>query len=138
MEGNRLKFALRAVANQRHAPRIGTRQRMCCHERGGASAHRCGEGQFRQQHRIAGVHVGEHAKRHHGVQALRRVARVTVDVLECVALGVGDRHQLNHANVRMVSNARRLVKVCPANEVRFNRARQLPDELRYTDLLHQP
>ena len=99
VEGQRLEFALGAVADQRHAPRVGVRE-LARHQRGGrGGAQRGRQGQFRQQQRIAGVDLGEHAEGHHREQAAAGVARVAVDVLEREMLRIGHRHQLDHADL---------------------------------------
>ena len=137
VESQRLELALRAVANQRHAPRIGPGQCARGHQRGGASAQRGGDRQFRQQHRVTGVDVGEHAEGHHGVQALCRVAGVAVDVLERITLGVRDRHQLDHADCGVVGHAGALVELLPTHEVVVDHIGQLADEAGHAGLLHQ-
>ena len=84
VEGERLELALRAVADQRHHAAVGPRQAPGGHHRRRGGAHRGGQREFAEQHRAAGVDVGEHAERHHGGQAGAGVLRVAVDVLEAV------------------------------------------------------
>ena len=120
VEGDRLKFALRAVADQRHRARVWAGQRPRCHERGGAGAKRGRQRQFGQQHRVARFNLGQRAESHHRRQAFGGVAGVAVDVFEGVVRGVRDWHQFDHAGSRMVGNTRRFFKVGPAHEVVSN------------------
>ena len=137
VEGQRLELALGAVADQRHALGVRAGQGAGCHQRGGTGAQCGGDGQLRQQHRIAGVHVGQHAEGHDGVHAALGVAGVAVDVLEGIALGVGDGHQLDHADVGVVGHARGLVELGPVQEVVADGVGQLADEAGHADVVNQ-
>ena len=128
VKGQRLELGLRAVADQRHAARVGPSQRTRRHQRGRGGAQRGGQRQLRQQHRPAGVDIGQHAEGHHGVEAAPGVGRVAVDVLEGVALAVGRRHQLDHADLGMAGHAGRLVELGPAHEVGRQRIGQIAEK----------
>ena len=95
VERDRLEFALRAVADQRHDAAVGPREPLRRERRGRGRAQRRRHRELRQQQRIAGVHVREHAERHDREQALGRVPGVAVDVLEGIEPAVGGRHQLD-------------------------------------------
>ena len=94
---NRLKFALRAVTNQRHHAAAGPRHVSGGQRRHGGGSQRGGHRQFRQQQRVAGFDIGQHAECGHGQQTERGVFRMAVDVLERIHLAVTGRHQLDHA-----------------------------------------
>ena len=81
--------------------------------------------------------LSQNAERHDRVKAVRRVARVAVDVLEGIALGIGHWHQLDHADRGMVGHASRFVEIGPAHEVLLDDGGQLADEWRDANLLHE-
>ncbi|MCY1548298.1 hypothetical protein D9M68_844010 [compost metagenome] len=137
MEGQRLELALCAVADQCHAPGVRTGQRAGGHQRGGARAQGGRHGQLGKQYRVAGLDVGQHAEGHDGVEPALGVLRVAVDVLEGIALGVGDRHQLDDADVGVIGNAGRFIEGLPPHEILLDGVGQLADEACDTDLLHQ-
>ncbi|MNE44610.1 hypothetical protein D3C80_1388450 [compost metagenome] len=137
VEGQRLEFALRAVADQRHLARVRSGQCLGCHQRGSRSAQGGGNGQFGQQHRVAGFDIGQYAEGHHGMQVTRGVGRVAVDVFEGVAAVVGDRHQFDHTHFRMAGNTRGFIKLLPAFEVFANGSGQFANERRYANVMHQ-
>ena len=66
VESQGLEFALRAVADQRHAAAARAGQCARCHGRHGGSSQCGGEGEFRQQQGHSRGHVGQHTKGHHG------------------------------------------------------------------------
>ncbi|MCY1428179.1 hypothetical protein D9M71_440520 [compost metagenome] len=137
MEGQGLEFALRAVADQRHLARVRAGQCLGCHQRSRCGAQGGGDGQFGQQHRVAGIHIGQHAKGHHRMQVTCGVGRVAVDVFEGIAAVVGDRHQFDHAHFRMAGNTCGLIKLLPAFEVFANGRGQFANERRYANVMHQ-
>jgi hypothetical protein len=96
--------------------------------RGGGGAQRGGDGEFGQQQRVAGVHVGQHAEGGDRQQAQLGVLGVAVDVFEGVLVAVAGRHQLDHAVGRMDGVARRLVEIVPAPVVMLDLAGQAFDE----------
>ena len=122
-----LELALRAVADQGHAAAVGPGQVLGGQHRGGGRAQRRGQRQFRQDARVAGVHVGQHAKCRDGQQAVAGVLRVAVDVFEGVLAAIGNRHQLDHADWRVAGHAGRLVELRPAPEILANHAHQFAD-----------
>jgi hypothetical protein len=136
MKCDGLEFALRTVADEGHDARAGPShvpRRQCGNRR---RAQRRDKGHLRKQQRIAGCHVGEHAEGGDGEEALARILRVAVDVLEGIQPPVAGRHQFDHADRRMAGMARGLVKVTPAPVVRGNFAGQLLHEKRRPDVAH--
>ena len=117
MEGQRLKFALRAIADQGHGLAAGAGQRARRDSRHGGCANRRGDRQFADQFRRAGCHVGENPEGHHGRQVVAIVGWVTVYVFEGIAPGVGHGHQFDDPDLRMIGHAGALVEVGPAQEV---------------------
>src|SRR5690606_40052812 len=95
VERQRLELALRAIADQRHRTRAGTRQRTRRQDRGGGGAQCRGQGQLADQQRAAGGDLGQRAESHDGGQAAARILRMAVDILEAVQRVVGGRHQLD-------------------------------------------
>ena len=120
VESQRLEFALRAVADQRHASGIRTRQGTGSHQRSSAGAQRGGHGEFGEQHRITRLDIGQHAEGHHGEQPALGVLRVAVDVLEGIAGDAGG-----------------FVEGLPAHEILSDGVGEFADEAGDTDLLDQ-
>jgi len=131
VEGDRLKFTLRTVADQRHGTATGTRQVACRERRHRGRAQCGGHGQLRQQQRVAGLHVGEDAKCGHRQQPRRGVLRVPIHVLEGEAVAVAGRHQLDHAKCRVTGHACALLERIPARIVGLDLACQALDEARH-------
>ena len=132
-----LELTLRAVANERHAARIGPCQGPCGHGRCGRSAQRGGQRQLGHQQRVAGSHFGQHTKRHHRGQPADGVAGVPVDVLEAVVRVVGHGHELDHAARAVAGHAGRLVKVLPAQVVAVQVLGQLGHEAGRGDVVNE-
>ena len=126
-KGDRLELALRAVADQRHAAAARPRQALRGQRRHRRGTDRGGDRQLGQQPRRAGGHIGEHAECHHRRQAQPVVGGVAVDVLEGELRGVGNRHQLDHADLGMACDASRLVEILPAQKVGFDARRHAAD-----------
>ena len=123
LKRQRLEFALRAVADQRHHAAAGPCQRLRGQGRSGGGAQGGGQRQLGQKQRPAVGDFGQHAKGHHGGQTQAVVVRVAVDVLEAVALAIGHGYQLDHAlrrMRRMRRHARGLVEFGPAQKVVAN------------------
>ncbi|MCY1176979.1 hypothetical protein D9M73_172670 [compost metagenome] len=97
IEGDGLELALRAIADQRHAAAVFSRQVAGGQGRGGCGADGGGQGHFAEQQRCTGIDARQGAEGHHRGQAMASVLRMAVDVLEGVAAGVRDWHQLDHA-----------------------------------------
>jgi hypothetical protein len=97
LEGQCLKLTLCAVANQGHGAAVCAGQGTGRHGRSGRGAQRGGQRQFADQQGRTRGHVSQHAKRHHGGQAMLDVVGVAIDVFEGVLVGIGHGHQLDHA-----------------------------------------
>ena len=116
-ERNCLEFALRAIADQRHGFAIPAGQHFGRHGRGRSRAQGGGNGELAEQLGVTGGHIGQHAKGHHGGQALQRVLGVAVHVLERVQRVVGHRHQLDDTVGAVVGSAGGFVEVLPTQKV---------------------
>ena len=81
VESQRLEFALRAIADQRHGAAVLPGQVACSQHRHGGGAQCGGQCELGHQQRVAGVHIGQHTKGRDGEQALGRVLGVAIDVL---------------------------------------------------------
>ena len=119
LEGQRLEFRLGAVADDRHAAGPLGRQVFGGKRGCGGGAQRGQDRHLRQQHRIAGVDIGEHAEGGDCLQTLPGVLRMAVDIFEAIDLAIAGGHQFDHADRRVRCDARRLVEQVPAFEVFF-------------------
>ncbi|NYH16201.1 hypothetical protein GGD41_003429 [Paraburkholderia bryophila] len=130
-KGDRLEFALRAIADQGHFSRLGTGECPRDERGGGGRAQRGGERQLRKEQRIAGIDRGQRAERHHGMNAAFGVDRMSVDVFEGEQLVVGHRHRFDYADARMTREARRFVEIGPAQIVGAERPARGRDNFRW-------
>ena len=137
VECDGLKLALRPVTDERHGSAVRPRQASRRQGRNRGRAQGRDEGHLREQQRIAGGHVGEHAERGDGEKPLGRVLRMTVDVLERIQPPIAGRHQFDDAHLRMAGVARRLVEFAPAPVVRIDFSGQRLHEPRGPHLGHQ-
>jgi hypothetical protein len=137
MEADRLELALRTIADQRHAAAVAPRH-PARRQRGHGGRSQSGrESEFGEQDRVARIHLGKHAECGHGQQALRRVLRVTIHVLERIQPTVADRHQLDHSDGRMHRVSRRFVELIPPLVIRLDFPRQCLDERGRSGLSHE-
>ncbi len=113
MEGEGLKFALGAIADDCQDAGIRARQGLRDQGGGRRSAHSGGQRQFTEQGWIATVDIGQDAEGHDRQQVALTVVRMTIDVFERVPLAIVGRHQLDHTLGRMIGGARRLIKLRP-------------------------
>ena len=126
-KGEGLEFGLRAVADQGHDFGLGG-QPFCGHGAGGGGAQGGQDGHFRQQHRIAGRHIGQKAEGGDGLQPAFHVGGVAVHVFEAVGFAVGCGHQFDHADIGMAGDAGRLVEQGPAAEIGLDLLHQIAQD----------
>ncbi len=136
-KGQRLEFALRAIADQRHGSAAAPRQQLGGHYRGGGSAQGGRQSQFAEQNGRAGVGPHQRAKGHDRRNAQLRILGVAVDILEREVAGIGHRHQLHDAVWGVLGQARCLVKILPAREILLQRADQAAQQFDQPHALHQ-
>ena len=129
LEGQRLEFRLRAVADHGHRRGPLRREIFGGHGRRRRRAQRREDRHLRDQGRIAARSVGQHAEGGDRLAPSAGIIGMTVDIFEAIERAVAGRHQLDDAGFRMGADPRRLVEQFPAPEILLDIAHQFDHEL---------
>ncbi len=136
MEGQRLKLALRAVADHRHDLCVFRGQMAGGHDGRRRRAQRRQNRHFGQQDRVTVVDPSQNPESRHGLEPAPHVRRVPVDVFESIPLAVRGRHQLDHPFGGMGGHAGGLVEIFPAQEIRLDPVGDGGDGLGHAIAIH--
>ncbi len=96
------------------------------------------DGELRQQQRIAGLHVGQHAERRDGEQSGGGVLGMTVDVFEGIQSPVAGGHQFDDADSGMACKPGGFLEFAPTAVILLDLVRQSLDERARADPSDEP